>query len=247
MNRPAPACPLRHAGAFFGATARIWCDGILAVDRDGAILAPGLFDATRKFYSRDAFAPAPKEAVITVPSQYRTHSLPFAAALLLAVTALLGATACDRSSPSNDEQPKQATSEQPATESNEADSPDPDQTRTGPSANGHYFVVVSPEPNPIPFQKLFALNIQIYESDARETPAKEIKIDQLRARMPAHDHGMKTEPDVTRQAPGTFRVEGMRFHMRGEGEDGRWVLEMVLNGEKGIDDVEFEYQCCVAQ
>lgn len=42
----------------------------------------------------------------------------------------------------------------------------------------------------------------------------------VEAGMPEHDHGMPTQPRVTRQiAPGRYLLEGVRFHM-----PGKWQL-----------------------
>lgn len=48
------------------------------------------------------------------------------------------------------------------------------------------------------------------------------------ADMPAHRHGMLSEPIVTEPSPGLYRVEGMLLHMTGE-----WVItvEVLLEGE----------------
>jgi len=156
---------------------------------------------------------------------------------------VLVAAACDRSSTGG----QGADDEQASAVESANDAPDRDQTRSGPTSNGHYVVEVVPEPNPIPFQELFELTVRVWQSDRRAEPAESVALDQVRARMPAHDHGMKTAPEIREQKPGEFVVEGMRFHMRGSGEDGRWVLELVLNGDQGIDEASFEYQCCVSQ
>lgn len=167
-----------------------------------------------------------------------TRLLPTALLALLLSVPLVG---CDRS-------PK--TEKTPSTEEKSAEGPTSmadipaDQTRSGPTANGDYFVEVVPEPNPIPFQELFELKVRILDPDDRETPVEGVKLDEVRAVMPAHDHGMKTEPEVAAGEAGTFTVRGMRFHMRGEGEDGHWVLQMVVNGGRGIDEAKFDLQCC---
>ena len=46
---------------------------------------------------------------------------------------------------------------------------------------------------------------------------------------------MKVEPSITPAGKGAFTVEGMRFHMQGPGEDGRWVLELVIRDGEVID------------
>lgn len=46
--------------------------------------------------------------------------------------------------------------------------------------------------------------------------------------MPAHDHGLPTSPRITQElGAGTYRLDGMRFHMRGEWEV---MIEIKANG-----------------
>lgn len=119
-----------------------------------------------------------------------------------------------------------------------------DQTMKGKSEGGNFYVVVTPEPNPIPFQELFTLDVKVYESDKAEKLVEGVSVDQVRVTMPAHGHGMKTEPKVTKNEDGSFTVEGMKFHMQGEGDDGLWVVETVLNEDGTIDQAKFDVQCC---
>jgi hypothetical protein len=120
----------------------------------------------------------------------------------------------------------------------------PDQSRAGWSERKKFYVEVTPSPNPIPFQELFELDVRVYESDQASSPAADVQLDQVRAIMPAHDHGMKVEPAIKQTDPGAFRVRGMRWHMKGPGEDGHWVLELVLNAGSTIDTATFDLQCC---
>ncbi len=115
-------------------------------------------------------------------------------------------------------------------------------TLEGLTAREKFFVTITPEPSPIPFQELFALNVKV--TDAQKNPIENVSIDDVRAIMPAHNHGMNVKPEITATGNGTFRVEGMRFHMRGDGEDGLWVLELVINHRGVIDQTSFEVQCC---
>jgi hypothetical protein len=139
-----------------------------------------------------------------------------------------------KEAPSPDRQPNKAS---------QVDIPD-DQALAGMTEADNFYVVVTPEPNPIPFQELFELEVKVFSSDAAEAPVDGVALDQVRATMPAHGHGMKTKPKVTRTGPGTFRVEGMKFHMQGEGKHGLWVVETVLSEDGTIDQAKFDVQCC---
>lgn len=119
-----------------------------------------------------------------------------------------------------------------------------DQTMEGKTEGGNFYVVVTPEPNPIPFQQLFALDVKVYETEKAEKRVDGVSLDQVRVTMPAHKHGMKTEPKITANDDGTFTVTGMKFHMQGEGEHGYWLVETVLNKDGAIDQAKFDVQCC---
>jgi hypothetical protein len=60
-------------------------------------------------------------------------------------------------------------------------------------------------------------------------PPQSLKVD---AQMPEHRHGMNYRPEVTRVAPGHWRVEGLMFHM-----PGRWQLAFELDGERLAADM----------
>jgi len=154
------------------------------------------------------------------------------------LTAVLLATAACKRSPGS----KSSGAERPGRQSL-ADIP-ADQSRAAVTERRQYFLEVEPRPNPIPFQELFELRVRVWQSDARERPVETARLDDVRARMPAHDHGMKTAPESERTGSGEFTVQGMRFHMQGLGEDGRWVVEVVVDGPAGIDRASFEVQCC---
>lgn len=168
----------------------------------------------------------------------------------LLFAALVGLTAaCDSQKADESAEAEQAVEqEEPAEESEQeepAESAIPaDQTLEGETENGEFYVVMTPEPNPIPFQELFELDVKVYEDDSKETLAEGVFLDQLRAVMPAHDHGMKNDPKIEKVDEGSFTVRGMRFHMQGEGEHGLWVVEAVLNREGTIDQTKFDVQCC---
>ncbi|MEM1347357.1 MAG: hypothetical protein AAGI01_02295 [Myxococcota bacterium] len=118
-----------------------------------------------------------------------------------------------------------------------------DQSGAGMTKQGKFYVSFAPTANPIPFQELFGLKISVFGPD-KKTPAKDVKLDQVRAVMPAHNHGMNVEPEMQASGEGAFEVSGMRFHMQGEGDDGKWVLELVLRDGEQIDTFSHELQCC---
>lgn len=120
-----------------------------------------------------------------------------------------------------------------------------DQSGQGKSEGGHFWVSYKPTPNPIPFEDSFDLELKVFKGEDQQTPLATAKLDQVRATMPSHNHGMKVEPTIVPGAsPGTFLIQGMRFHMQGKGEDGRWLLEFVLRDGATIETASFDVQCC---
>lgn len=71
-------------------------------------------------------------------------------------------------------------------------------------------------PAPIPDGELFAIDVEV--RTAGGSAAAESLGLTADAAMPAHGHGMNTQPEVTRVAPGRYLVEGMLFHMPGHWE-----------------------------
>lgn len=79
---------------------------------------------------------------------------------------------------------------------------------------GNYTVTFTASPEPIPMNQLFDLSFTVVSKrGSKEVPKVEVD-----ARMPAHGHGMNRVPKVSRQPDGSFKAEGMLFHMPGHWE-----------------------------
>lgn len=156
---------------------------------------------------------------------------------LLLMSALLLFTSCD-------EKPPQATTDKPAAAKTQATEDYPLQFETL-TEGEQFFVRITPAPAPVPFQELFSLNVTLLKTD-RTTPVKNASIDDVQAIMPAHNHGMNVKPHITPQGDGQFLIEGMRFHMRGDGDDGLWVLKLAIQDKDSatIDTTALPMQCC---
>lgn len=151
------------------------------------------------------------------------------------------APAPSEAQPTDDKAPSPASAEPTRAKS---DQPSVDQSHAGLSEGEHFFVEITPDPNPIPFQELFTLELRVLDPSDKETLLADVQVDQVRATMPAHKHGMKVKPSITARGDGTFLVEGMKFHMQGPREHGRWVIEAVLNDGERVDKVSYAVQCC---
>ncbi|NNC87454.1 MAG: hypothetical protein HKN82_03215 [Akkermansiaceae bacterium] len=80
---------------------------------------------------------------------------------------------------------------------------------------GSYTVTVNPVAGGIEQNKHFALDVTVVPKDAAGGEFT-VKVD---ADMPAHRHGMNTQPEVAGKEAGRYQVDGMLFHMAGE-----WVI-----------------------
>ena len=118
--------------------------------------------------------------------------------LLLSLILVVSGAACRPSSqePVNDE-PEQAT-----------------MPRDAITASGAYRVSYHPTPDPLPLNEHFRLDLTI-KPVAEATPDFEIEVG---ADMPAHGHGINTAPNITTTDRGSYQVEGMLFHMKGDWE-----------------------------
>mgnify|MGYP004228368383 CR=1 FL=1 len=99
---------------------------------------------------------------------------------------------------------------------------EPSPRREASTQSGAYQVQYQPIPDPIPLNQHFALEVSIAGHEGGNSGLR-IEVD---ADMPAHGHGINTTPTIQDNEDGTFRVEGILFHMKGD-----WELYVdVLNG-----------------
>ena len=84
------------------------------------------------------------------------------------------------------------------------------------SNGGRYTVTFEPSRTPIPMNESFDLQFTVApNAKAGKTDDLSVQVD---ARMPAHGHGMNRAPKLTRQVDGSFKAEGLLFHMPGHWE-----------------------------
>jgi len=81
--------------------------------------------------------------------------------------------------------------------------------------NPRYSVVYRSVPAPVAVGQHFAVDFAVCPK-AGATAPREVRVD---ANMPAHKHGMNYRTTVVRARDGTYRAEGLLFHM-----PGRWDL-----------------------
>lgn len=98
------------------------------------------------------------------------------------------------------------------------------------SEDGLYRLGIESELEPIAINRLHRWVLRLEDSRGRPVPAASIE---LAGGMPDHNHGLPTQPQVTRELDdGRYLLEGMRFHMPGS-----WVLRFSVDAEPGSDTV----------
>ncbi|MEO8753901.1 MAG: hypothetical protein ABI624_14625 [Casimicrobiaceae bacterium] len=81
--------------------------------------------------------------------------------------------------------------------------------------NSHYIVAYVTQPDPIVAGNHFVVDFAVCPRESAKLP-QSVRVD---ANMPDHKHGMNYRPGVTVIRAGTYRAEGLLFHM-----PGRWDL-----------------------
>jgi hypothetical protein len=92
--------------------------------------------------------------------------------------------------------------------------------------NARYRIVFAPVPAPITAGKFFALDIAVCPRDGAGPPDA-LLVDAV---MPDHRHGMNYRPVVVASGAGSYRADGLMFHM-----PGRWDLLFDLVTSTGTE------------
>jgi hypothetical protein len=106
--------------------------------------------------------------------------------------------------------------------------------RSAITGGGTWTVSYAPDPDPVPGNEEFALDLTV-EDDAGPASGTSIL---LTADMPEHGHGMNQTPVVS-GSDGSFRADGMLFHMTGD-----WRLTVDVTGDAGTESAELWVTCC---
>ncbi|NNL84629.1 MAG: auxin-binding protein [Myxococcales bacterium] len=107
-------------------------------------------------------------------------------------------------------------------------SPTPGLEQSGESRRGLYRVRLRPAEGEIPVGRIHDWIVSLEDSEGRPVEPTALSVD---GGMPQHGHGLVTAPRVTRKlSPGTFLIEGMKFHMAGT-----WTLNLGISAAAGRD------------
>ena len=103
---------------------------------------------------------------------------------------------------------------------------------TKPTENKRFQVGFTSRLEPISINTMHAWVINVEDANGQPVSDAEISID---GGMPSHDHGLPSQPQVTRNAGnGKYLVEGMKFHM-----GGAWTVTVTVTHGNIRDQVTF--------
>lgn len=102
------------------------------------------------------------------------------------------------------------------------------------SKAGLFRAAIESEVDPIPVNTIHTWKLHVETSVGQPVTDAKITVD---GGMPAHGHGLPTEPEVTQNlGNGDYLVEGMKFHMQGQ-----WVVTFKITAGDREDTVTFEF------
>lgn len=100
------------------------------------------------------------------------------------------------------------------------------------SNHGHFLVSYAAESPPITLNALHAWLLTVQTPEGEPVSGATVTVD---GGMPAHRHGLPTQPQAAPgDAPGQYRIEGVRFQMPGE-----WVVTFTIQADALTDQVTF--------
>ncbi len=106
--------------------------------------------------------------------------------------------------------------------------------RAGVTQAGNFFVHFTPDPDPIPVNEPFELDVWVKQAKDR-APVLDASV-YIEAWMPEHAHGMHLVPRViARDADGRYRLRGMLFHM-----PGRWQITIDIVRAHLAEGIRFD-------
>ncbi len=106
----------------------------------------------------------------------------------------------------------------------------------GSTSNGLHIEIYS-ELSPLRINQIHSWRIRILDANNK---ALSVEVLEVSGGMPEHDHGLPTQPQITKQMEnGDYLLEGVRFHMQG-----KWLLQIDLqnNGSKDQALIDFLLQ-----
>jgi hypothetical protein len=101
------------------------------------------------------------------------------------------------------------------------------------SSKHHVFSAVVTRPDPIPVEQLHVWRVRLFDRRHRAVSRAKIRVS---GDMPAHGHGMPTEPVARARGRGLYELEGMMFQM-----PGRWYVQLDVRSAGRHDTIRIRF------
>jgi hypothetical protein len=101
------------------------------------------------------------------------------------------------------------------------------------SVDGLYSVRLESPPAESPVNQLHVWRLELRDADGDPVEGATIGVD---GDMPAHGHGLPTQPEARDLGDGRYEIEGMKFQM-----GGAWFVEFAIDAPPGHDTVRVEF------
>jgi YtkA-like len=101
------------------------------------------------------------------------------------------------------------------------------------STRGLYEVSVSPTPSGAVVNRLHSWQLDVRGAEGDPVPGADISV---RGDMPAHGHGLPTQPRVREMGDGRYEVDGVKFQM-----GGAWYVEFEIAAAAGTDVARVDF------
>ena len=95
----------------------------------------------------------------------------------------------------------------------------------------HFRVSYKSEVEPLPLNRIHSWTLHVDTLDDKPVEKASISV---RGGMPAHKHGLPTQPEVTEIGNGGYLVEGLKFSMTGI-----WQIWFDIRTEDATDKIKF--------
>jgi len=114
------------------------------------------------------------------------------------------------------------------------DNTDQNRTMTGMSARDRFRVSIRSNVDPLPLGRIHSWTVHIETPEGVAVEDAQIIVD---GRMPAHKHGLPTEPRLTEiLGSGDYLVDGVKFSMPGQ-----WELTLIITAGGVWDEAKFKF------
>ena len=96
----------------------------------------------------------------------------------------------------------------------------------------HFRVSYKSNISPLPLNRIHSWTLHIDTLSGQTVENATITI---RGGMPAHKHGLPTQPEITETGGGNYYIEGLKFSMTG-----KWQIWFIIHTENFTDKIKFD-------